>query len=89
MGNQQQRRRHLAQELKQLLSRLVVRQAEIVVKRAVVLAGSAMSFYRRARCLERGKKFVAITAVAAAIRPASIPSSARKTDNIREASAQI
>src|SRR5204862_4810778 len=44
---------HLAQELKHLLSRLVVRQAEIVVKRAVVLAGSAMGFYRHARCPER------------------------------------
>src|SRR5438128_12232808 len=40
---------HLAQELKHLLSRLVVRQAEVVVKRAVVLAGSAVSFYRHAR----------------------------------------
>src|SRR5262249_6549451 len=43
---------HLAQERKHLLSRLVVRQAEIVVQRAVVLAGSAMRFYRHARCPE-------------------------------------
>src|SRR5437870_5503558 len=44
---------HLAQELKHLPSRFVVRQAEVVVKRAVVLAGSAMSSYRHARCPER------------------------------------
>src|SRR5262245_31631946 len=47
---------HLAQERKHLLSRLVVRQAEIVVKRAVVLAGSAMSFYRHVRCSEHLSK---------------------------------
>ncbi len=43
---------HLAQEPEHLLSRLVARQAEIIVKRAMVLAGSAMSSYRNARCPE-------------------------------------
>src|SRR5262245_20954267 len=43
---------HLVQKLKHLLSRFVVRQAEIVVKRVVVLAGGAMSSYRHARCPE-------------------------------------
>src|SRR5205809_1099080 len=47
---------HLAQELKHLLSRFVVRQAEIVVQRVVVLAGSAISFYRHPRCPERLSK---------------------------------
>ena len=47
---------HLAQELKHLLSRLVARQAEIVVKRAVVLAGSAMSSNRHALCPEHSGK---------------------------------
>jgi hypothetical protein len=43
---------HLPQERKHFLSRLVVRQAEVVVQRAVVLAGSAMGSYWHARCPE-------------------------------------